>query len=241
MSGGPDTPGARYDVICFCAHPDDSEMGMGGTLALLTRAGRRVLVVTLTRSDKSTFGDPENRTREFERAMSLLGTDGLQLDFPDTRVVNDDASRQTILALVRRYRPDIVFAPWHTNEGGHHDGRANVDHMETGRLVRDSLKLARLRAVRPELPAHDVRRIFYYMVPGDMRAHFMVDVSAVEETLMASIRAYASQMAIRRAETPVEEILLMSRRQNGLAIGVRLAEGFLADQVPDVRVEELFR
>lgn len=235
------TAPARYDAICFCAHPDDCEMAMGGTLALLTRAKKRVLVVTLTRSDKSTFGDPENRSREFERAMEILGTDGRQLDFLDTRVVNDDASRQVLLPIIREHRPAIVFAPYHTNEAGHHDGRANIDHMETGRLVRDSVKLARLRAVRPDIPAHDVRRIFYYMVPHEVRPHFAVDVSEVEETFMAAIRAYGSQMAIRRSETPVEEILLLHRRHAGLQIGVRLAEAFLADQVPDVRVEELFR
>ena len=129
----------------------------------------QVLVVSLTRSERSTYGDPETREKEFEAAARVLGVSPLLLDYPDTEVVNSEECRKLVVDLVRRYRPQIVFAPYHTNEAGHHDGRANRDHQETGRLVRDGLKLARLRSVSPETPAHDVRRLIYYMVPAHHR------------------------------------------------------------------------
>lgn len=237
MSG----PSGDYDVIAFGAHPDDCEMGMAGTLALLTRAGKRVLTVVMTGSEMSTHGDPATRRAEFEAANRVLGCDGLMLDLPDTRVRNLPENRERVAQLARAHRPHIVFAPYHTNEGGHHDGRANMDHMETGRLVRDGLKLARLARVLPHLPAHDVRRILYYMVPQDTRAAMVVDVSEVEAKILEAVRAYRSQMAIVRGGSGIEEILFLARRVAGMQIGARLGESFLADQVPDVRVEELFR
>ena len=81
----------RYDVLAFGAHPDDLEMAMGGTLALLGAAGRRVLMVSVTRGERGTHGDPETRRVEFERAAGILGCTPLLLDFPDTRVQNDEA------------------------------------------------------------------------------------------------------------------------------------------------------
>lgn len=230
-----------YDVMAFGAHPDDCEMGMAGTLALLTASGRRVLTVVMTGSEMSTHGDPATRRAEFQAANRVLGCDGLMLDLPDTGVRNIPENRERIVHLVRAHRPQIVFAPYHTNQAGHHDGRANVDHMETGRLVRDGLKLARLVRVLPQLPAHDVRRILYYMVPQDTRPSIVVDVTAVEEKIREAVRAYRSQMVIVRAGSAIEDILFLGRRVAGLQIGVRLGEAFLTDQVPDLRVGELFR
>ena len=233
-------PGARYDVLVFGAHPDDCEMGMAGTIALLVAAGKRVLLVALTGSDMSTHGRPEERAREFREAARVLGCDARQLDLPDTRVANHDENRRHVAGLVREHRPAIVFAPYHTNEAGHHDGRANVDHMETGRLVRDALKLARLGRVMPETAPHDVTRIYYYMVPAAMAPSFIVDVSSVEEKLRAAIGAYASQMAIRRGGSSILEVLELLRRHTGLQIGARLGEAFLVDQPLQARVEDLF-
>jgi bacillithiol biosynthesis deacetylase BshB1 len=230
-----------YDAVAFGAHPDDAEMGMAGTLGLLAESGKRVLVVSMTRSERSTYGDPKTRRKEFEDAASCLGCDPLIMDLPDTGVENNETNRRRLVELVRRHTPQVVFAPFHTNEAGHHDGRANVDHMETGRLVRDSLKLARLRSLMPEIPAHDVRRLIYYMVPADRRPSIIVDVTSQEEKIHRAIGAYRSQMEIDRFGTPIDELLFLYRRQCGIEIGARLGEPFITDQIPDVRVDELFR
>jgi len=39
-----------FDIAGICAHPDDAEMVMGGTLALEAGRGRRVALLDLTRT-----------------------------------------------------------------------------------------------------------------------------------------------------------------------------------------------
>lgn len=220
----------QYDVVVFSPHPDDSEMSMAGTMIRLIRTGRRVLNVSLTRGEMGTYGTPETRKAEFDAANRVLGTDGLQLDFPDTGVTNDREGRLKIARVIRTYRPKVVFAPYHTNRFGHHDGTANVDHPATGAVVRDGMKLARFRALLPDLPPHEVSSVYYYMVPKDMMPTVVVDVTGVIDQVWESIRAYETQMAIHRQENVILDLLEAMRRNWGVRIGRRFGEAFLSDE-----------
>jgi N-acetylglucosamine malate deacetylase 1 len=231
----------RYDVLAFGAHPDDIEMTMAGTVARLVKSGRSVLMISLTRGEASTHGSTEDRAAEGSEGARILGASVLLLDFPDTRVENTNDGRLALARLVRAHQPSLVFAPYHTNPGSHHDGRANRDHMATGELVRDALKLARFRRLIPELPPHDVRRILYFMVPANRTPHLVVNVSDEEETIKRSIQAHATQMAIKRRGESIEEILVLYRRMSGVLIGARLGESFLTDEPLEVGPDELMR
>ena len=220
----------EYDVIIFGPHPDDVEMTMAGTVCLLTDACKRVLNVSLTRGERGTFGTPETRAAEFAAANRIMGTDGLLLDFPDTRVQNGPEGRLEIARVVRRYRPQVVFAPYHTNRFGHLDGTANVDHPATGEVVRDGLKMARFRNVCPELPPHEVPYLYYYMVPKDLHPTIVVDVTSVIDRARSAIQAYGTQMAIRKRQNEVFELLDTIRRYHGLRIGRPFGEAFLSDE-----------
>lgn len=230
-----------YEVLAFGAHPDDLEFSIAGTIARLTKAGRSVLMVSLTRSEASTHGTPAARAAEAEEAVRILGATPLLLDLPDTRVENSYDARLAVARLVRAHRPSLVLAPYHTNPGTHRDGRANTDHMAAGALVRDALKLARLRRALPEIPAHDVRRLLYYLPPAGRLPTLVVDVSEEEETIARATRAYRSQMAIQRSENSIEEILAVMRRSFGVMVGRRLGEGFLTDEPLEASPEDLFR
>jgi len=229
-----------FDVVAIGAHPDDLEMGMGGTIARLTASGRSVLMIALTRGEAGTYGSIEERAAEAMEGARILGATARVLDFPDTRLENTNEGRLAIARLVRAHRPSIVFAPYHTNPGTHHDGRANRDHMEAGALVRDGLKLARFRRLIPEAPPHDVRRIFYYMVPQGRMPTFVVDVTAEEGRLRRAIAAHRTQMAIQRRGNSIEEILMLYRRAAGLLIGKPLGETFVSDEALEAGPDQLF-
>lgn len=229
-----------YDVLAFGAHPDDIEMTMAGTIALIAKSGRSVLMISGTRGEASTHGTPQIREREAREAARILGAEAAFLDFPDTRVENTNETRLAIARLVRQHRPSLVFAPYHTNSGTHHDGRANRDHMAMGAIVRDGLKLARFRTLLPELGPHTVRRLLYFMVPLGQFPSLIVDVSSVETTLRAGIEAYASQMAIQRRENAIQDVLDTYRKSMGILIGKPLGEGFLTDEPLQAGPEELF-
>lgn len=223
-------PAEPFDVVVFSPHPDDAEMTIAGTMIRLARSGRRVLSVALTGGEKGTFGTPESRRREFDAANAVMGVAGRILDFPDTEVVNSPEGRLRIARVVREHRPQVVFAPYHTNRFDHHDGSANNDHPATGQLVRDGLKLARFRSVLPEIPPHDVQRLFYYMIPKDMLPNIVVDVTDVMEDVHRAIRAYETQMKIWRAENSIIELLDTIRQYHGIRIGKKYGEAFHSDE-----------
>jgi LmbE family N-acetylglucosaminyl deacetylase len=187
-----------------------------------------------------TFGTPEARAREFAAANAILGSEGLLLDFPDTRVVNDPEGRAKIARVIRTYRPAVVFAPYHTNRFGHLDGSANVDHPATGAVVRDGLKMARFRNVLPELPPHEVSHLFYYMVPKDLLPTLVVDVTSVIDRARAAIRAYATQMSIQKRENAIFDLLDTIRGYHGLRIGRPFGEAFLSDEALTFGPHEFF-
>jgi len=104
-------------VLAFGAHPDDLEIGMGGTIARYAARGHEVLMVVATVPNRK-----ESRVREAEEAAAVLGADLVVMDVdPDELVF----SRQ----LVRRfdqvfngYAPDVVYT--HSNKDSHQDHAA---------------------------------------------------------------------------------------------------------------------
>jgi LmbE family N-acetylglucosaminyl deacetylase len=231
----------QADVVVFSPHPDDSEMTIAGTMIRLARAGHTVFNVSLTRGEMGTYGTVETRKQEFLRANEVMGTVGHMMDFPDTGVMNDREGRLKIASFVRRHRPRVVFAPYHTNPYTHLDGTANVDHYAAGALVRDGLKLARFRRLLPDQPPHFVQRILYYMVPKDVRPTFVVDVSDLREEIHEAIKAYATQMEIHKGEVMILELLDTMRAFHGLRIHRPLAEAFLSDEALNLGPDEILR
>jgi len=219
----------RYDVLCVGAHPDDVEMGMGGTVAGLVEAGHRVAFVLLTHGEMGTFGDAETRVREARAAAEVLGADVRILDHPDGAVQDTLESRHEMATILRELTPDLVFAPYPHARRGALDGRANVDHLACGMIVREATKLARFRKLDLGVDPHTVRRLFYYMLPDALAPSFVVDVSAHRDRLKRSIEAYASQMEITRGERGVLDILMLIREYAGLQINAELGEAFLSE------------
>ena len=62
---------AAFDIAGICAHPDDAELVMGGTVALESRRGRRVVLLDLTRGECGSRGTPEQREAEATAAARL--------------------------------------------------------------------------------------------------------------------------------------------------------------------------
>lgn len=221
--------GRPVEVLCFGAHPDDVEMAMGGTVAALVAAGEAVGIIDLTQGELGTFGDAPTRLEEARAAADALGVPRRVYAHPDGGVQDDLATRHQIVGLLREFQPSLVFAPWPWARTGAFDGRANVDHLACGLAVREATKLARMRKLMPDSPAHAVRRLMYYMVPDTEKPSYCVDVSAHREQIIDSIRAHASQLEISRGQRSVLELLMLLREQAGLRLGINLAESFISE------------
>ncbi len=225
------TPQSSCDVLVFSAHPDDAEMAMGGTLLRLVDTGYRLVHCSLTAGQMGAHGDEAGRRAEFESACRFLNCDGRILTFRDTEVENSVVARKEVAAIIRALRPQIIFAPYHTNAQAERGGIAHADHYTAGALIRDAAKFARMGGLDLGLPPHEVRRLFFYMIPSNVIPNIIVDVSSVIDRTTELIRCYREQMAISIGGTSVEELFRTKRAALGVANGVRFAEPFIADEL----------
>src|SRR6266566_4318796 len=113
----------EVDLLAIAAHRDDAELTCGGTLAKAVTAGHRVAILDLTQGESGTRGDAATRATEAERAARALGVPlRLNAGLPDAHLANDEASRLTVVTLIRQTRPRVVILPFPV--GRHPDHRA---------------------------------------------------------------------------------------------------------------------
>jgi bacillithiol biosynthesis deacetylase BshB1 len=175
------------DVLAFGPHPDDLELGCGGTLAQLAASGRRVGLVHLTRGERGTRGGTEERREEAERAAAALGAATLDwLDCGDGALRAGEAEEDAVIALLRSRRPELVFAP--TPAADRHP-----DHQRAHQLVMDSCFYAGLRRRGSGSP-HRPAAVFAYMQHDLFAPSFVVDVTSGWERKLAALAAYDSQL-----------------------------------------------
>ncbi|MBS1571173.1 MAG: PIG-L family deacetylase, partial [Bacteroidetes bacterium] len=63
----------KVDILAIGAHPDDVELGCGGTIAKLVSEGKKVAIIDLTQGELGTRGTAETRKTEAENAAKILG------------------------------------------------------------------------------------------------------------------------------------------------------------------------
>lgn len=180
---------AAIAVAMIGAHPDDVELGCGGTAALLARRGVRVGIVHLTRGEAGTRGTPEERRREAERAAEVLGAADLAiLDCGDGGLRTGPAEEAALIAVLRRWRSDLVLGPPPADR--------HPDHGRAAALVDAACFYAGLagRAAEGDDPPHRPAAKFHYMQHDAFDPAFVVDVSAVWEIKRAALAVYASQL-----------------------------------------------
>ncbi len=225
-------------ILAVHAHPDDIEILAGGTLALLSAAGHRVAMASLTPGDcgsrdRSAEEIAAIRRREAAAAAALIGASYQCAEFRDLAIFNDDASRRRVTELLRAVRPDIVITASPVDY--------MCDHEAASALVRDACFAASAPnyATRAESasPALDGIPHLYFMDPvggvdrddRTVAADFYADVSGQFETKRAMLAEHASQREWLLAQHGMDDYLLtMERwtREAGQRAGVQFAEGF---------------
>ena len=219
------------DVLAVGAHPDDVELGCGGTVALLAAAGRAVGIVHLTSGEAGSRGSAELRRREAAAAARELGVTTLQiLDCGDggLRIGRDE--EDALIEVVRRLRPRLVLGPPPSDR--------HPDHGRAHALLRDACFYAGLAKRSPELGApHRPAALFCYLQHDLAVPTFVVDVTTAWARKVAALDAYASQLW-RAGDTKQTNTFVSSRefrlsiearaRHLGVGIGATYGEGFLA-------------
>jgi N-acetylglucosamine malate deacetylase 1 len=163
------------NVVAFGAHPDDLEIGMGGTIARHTSAGDRVVMVTATIPNNR-----ETRRREAERAADVLGAELLVLDVPPEQLLHSRAIVKRFDKVLEAVNPDVIYTHW--NSDSHQDH--NAVSMAT---------IGATRANRCAVLMYE-QTIPGGIVPWGFRAQSYVDITAWMPMKMESIATHKSQV-----------------------------------------------
>jgi bacillithiol biosynthesis deacetylase BshB1 len=229
-----------FDVAGICAHPDDAELVMGGTLAAEAARGRRVAVVDLTHGEMGSRGTEQTRAREAAEAARILGVAHREsLGLPDARLAPIAEQKDVVVAALRRLRPRVVLLQ--------HWEQRHPDHAAASRIVYEASFLAGLRSYRPDLGAAFRPFKLAYTVPTtesvEVVPSFVVDVTAQWDTKMKAIRAFASQFTPATGETVslpfdrFQHAVETAGRRAGQRIGVDYGEAFVTRE--PIQVDDL--
>lgn len=227
----------KLEYLAFGAHPDDVELGCGGTLAKLVSEGNKVGIIDLTQGELGTRGTAETRRQEAQSAMEILGVSVREnLKMKDGFLVNSEEYQMRIVEMLRKYRPEIVFA-------NAIDDR-HPDHAKGSKLVSDACFLSGL----PKIKTYDEngnqqevwrpKQVFHYIQWKNIEPDFVVDITGFLDVKIKSCLAYKTQFYNPDSTEPVTPIAtkefldsLVYRVQDlGRLSGVPYAEGFTTEK-----------
>lgn len=186
------------DVLVIAPHPDDAELGMGGTIMKMLADGLRVGVVDLTSGEPTPHGTDEIRQQETAAATEILGLSWRQnLGLPNRSLEPSLNARAMLAGVIRETRPRWLFAPYWED--------AHPDHVAATQLAEAARFWAKLtKTDLPGKPHHPERIYYYYCIHLRLAVQpaFIVDISDFWERKLAAIRAYDSQFIVGRPAEP---------------------------------------
>jgi len=204
-------------ILAVGPHPDDVEFGCAPILILEARNGHEVKLAITSRGESSTHGTPEGREEEARAAAREIGAELSYLEMGgDCHVEPNVANRIRMAREIREYRPNILLAPY-PSENQH------PDHTAVGRIVRDAARLARYGGVAElrDLRPHAIGHLYYYAITTHIEAlpEIVVDVTSVFDQWQRAIQCHKSQTANRE----YLELVTSRARSLGLSVGTQYA------------------
>ena len=186
------------DVIAVGAHPDDVEIGCGGTLAKLVEQGYRVGLVDLTDGEPTpNSSGPEERAAEAKAAAEALGLHYRQtLDLPNRRLFDNFEARCELAKVFRRFRPKVVLGIAAKTP------MASPDHWQATQITDAAVFYSRLCKWDEHfdgLPVHRIDKQVWYPLGFSTMAlpphggSFVADITSTYEKKVAAVKCYKSQ------------------------------------------------
>jgi bacillithiol biosynthesis deacetylase BshB1 len=211
-------------ILVVGPHPDDQELGMGGSIIRLAQQGHRVHLVDMTNGEPTPLGSPEIRAKESQAAANIMGVQRTLLDLPNRQVVHSIENRHKLAAVIRIHRPDWLFLPYPVD--------AHPDHMAVTRIGEDARFDAKLtKSSIPGDPWYPKRIIYYFCTHLllSIQPTFCLDISRQIDQKTSAVRAYESQFIWNNS--PVIERVRTLNGYFGDRIGTAYAEPFFTHEV----------
>ncbi len=220
-------------ILVVGPHPDDQELGMGGTVAKLAAQGHRVTLLDMTDGEPTPMGNSELRAREAIAAAAALAPENgsgetitrVNLGLKNRFVEHSLEARHRAAGVMRAVQAQVIFTPYFED--------AHPDHLATTKIIEDARFDAKLTKLSmPDDGGHPPiypKWLFYYfathlrIVPNPS---FFVDTSGFEARKRASILAYHSQFVANTKNAHIPDWVASADRYFGSRIGTNAAEAF---------------
>ncbi|MDB5282046.1 MAG: GlcNAc-PI de-N-acetylase [Bacteroidota bacterium] len=226
----------KLDILAIGSHPDDVELGCGGTLMKHIDKGYKVGIVDLTRGELGTRGNAETRMKEVEESSKVLGIHVREnLGFEDGFFKNDKEHQLEIIKMLRKYQPSVVISNAKFDR--------HPDHARSAQLTYDACFLSGLAKVETKLDgeiqtAFRPKALYHYIQALHAEPDFAVDITAYYERKLKAVLAFGSQFHNPKsgeAQTFISspeflEFVKARAMHFGIPMGVKYAEAFTANR-----------
>ncbi len=194
-------------ILAIGSHPDDIEVGCGGTLKKYAQKGDEVYLLVMTKGERG--GDPDTRSAEQEKAAELIGAKkviwgGLE----DTKITSRLETIQALEAIIMDVNPVFIFT--HFNDDTHQDHR----HLSNSVIS----------------AARYVKNVLFYEGPTtqNFTPSVFSDISGILDDKVAIVNAHESQvLETNIAGISIEDIVLSTTNFRGTQGRVKYAEAFV--------------
>ncbi|MDF1696884.1 MAG: bacillithiol biosynthesis deacetylase BshB1 [Saprospiraceae bacterium] len=232
----------KVDILAIGVHPDDIELGCGGTLLKHIALGKKIGLVDLTQGELGTRGTAETRKEEAEDSKNIMGALVREnLKMADGFFQHTEENILKICRVVRKYKPEIVLANAISDR--------HPDHGRASKLTSDACFYSGLAKI--EITDEDgsilepwrPKAVYHYIQDRNLKADFTIDISNYMEKKMKCILAYKTQFNLTDYEGPKTPIsgksfmdFVRSKHQTyGRDINASYAEGFTVERTIGVR------
>ena len=222
----------KLDILVFGAHPDDVELGCGGTIIKEVQNGKRVGVIDLTRGELGTRGSVKIRDAESKKASQIMGISLRDnMDFSDGFFENTKKNKILLVEKIRNYQPDIVITNALSDR--------HPDHSRGAQIVIDACFLSGLSKIVTSQDVWRPQAIYHYIQFNNMQPDFVVDISQQFSKKLKVVKSYSSQFYDPKSDEPKtiissEDFLnsITYRAQDlGRQTNCKFAEGFISHQL----------
>jgi len=213
-----------FDCLVIAPHPDDAELGMGGSIVRMIAQGMKVGILDLTSGEPTPHGSDEIRRAETEAASKVLGINWRQnLGLPNRSLEATLEARGKLAEVFRKTRPRWLFAPYWVD--------AHPDHVAATGLVEAARFWSKLtKSSLAGEPWHPHRIFNYFCVHLKMHPQpdFVVDITDQWLAKRDAIACFQSQFVTGREsmEPSFLDRLETEARWWGQSIGVQFGEPF---------------
>ncbi len=226
----------KLDALIFAAHPDDAELGVGGTIKNLTKNNFSVGIIDFTKGEMGTRGTIADRQTEAANSGKILGISYRDnFNLPDGKLKVNETSIALAIDKIREYKPTVIFAPYFNDR--------HPDHIAVSKIIKQAYFFSGVKNYKNttdniELTSFRPDKLLYYFQAYTFEPNVIIDISDFFMDKMEAIKAFSSQFYNPKSSEPETfiskpdflEFIEARAKFFGSQIGVKYGEPFFTEE-----------